>query len=439
MGESELLLVVDDDALFRERLVAVLERLGHRAVGVDGVRGALDVLGQRRVAAVLLDLSLNGPSGSALLQGLNRAGHSIPVIMVSGSGELDEVIAAFRNGAVDWLRKPLDVDELEGALDRAQARSGSPTRSAAAPDRERRPQTGRARRAAAEQEEREQAAEEADDTSARTRAALDKLVAAVRAGRLTLPPLHPTAEELRALFAQPATGAEDVIQIVERDPAVAASILRLANSSRFQPGRPITTLHAACVRLGNRRILAIAQEVIVEQLFEVDGHLGEVAEAMWANVRVTSQGARLLAELHGSVDPDEAHLAALFHNLGELALLRGLVELGGIGSTGDGLVVFAEHVERWHERVGSSLMKAWGMDPRLAHLAGDHHPRRRPPETEDGRLRRLLVEASWQMALQSGFTYLPGQEGVTATEALGELGVEEVDASRLFRGAADWV
>ena len=488
--------MVDDDATFRRRLTKVLLRLGFDSVAVGGVPAALRTLGETHIDLILLDVHLKGHTGHSLLRGLNKIGLDLPVIMMSGVGTMHDVVEALRHHAADWLTKPFEPDELWESMNRAlQAprRRRSPGRSARrsrdrrepgaptgaetqpgdAADRRRErdrtrsqetpaaPELGRAavgpevETSAQPENDERQVETEAQPASGETAGGpaargplthgeltrvLGKLGEQIQDGTIQLPPLDPVALELQELFESPAPGIGEVLAVVERDPAVAAAMLRLANSIRFQGGKAAATLKAACIRLGNRRVLTIAQEVMVKELFAGDGEFGEVATAMWENVLVTSQGARLLAERLDGLDPDEVHLAALFHNMGELVLLRVLRGLTvGREVSGDDLALFAHEVEKRHQEVGALLLKTWGISQGFVRLAGCHHKKPLAPETHEVKVLRRVVHLSWQMALRAGFDYLPGQDEPEPEDEVEALGLEWDEVEELFSRAGEWV
>ena len=195
------------------------------------------------------------------------------------------------------------------------------------------------------------------------------------------------------------------------------------------------------MRLGNRRVLSIAQEVMARDLFVAgSGTFGEIADAMWANTRVCSEGARRLAEIQGMVDPDEAHLAALFHNIGELVLLRAFRELVGLEKPSvSELRLFREEVDLHHEEVGARLLGEWGFAADFAKVASAHHVPAGREEADKVRELRLLSLAAWKLALTVGFTYLPRQEKLKPWPEVAELGLDRPEVERIFRGARSWV
>lgn len=432
MKLSTRVLIVEDDANLVEQLVRALEGLGYEAFRAEGVPEALDVLGALSIDVILLDLQLRGHSGLTLLAGLDKAGLEVPTILHSGTGTKKDVVAALRLGAVDWLDKPVGRAELKEALERAVARV---TR--------RRKRRRRARNGETTEHSLPQTIEERAEQgrSGEVRGAIAELVKQVEEGTLGLPSLDPVAQELRELFHAPDPGVAAVLEVVERDPATAASILKVANSSSYQGGQAIRTLRAACVRLGNRRVLAIAQEVMARDMFLAgSGMLGEIAEAMWANTRVCSEGARRLAEIQGVVDPDEAFLAGLFHNMGELVLLRVFRELlGNKQPSTSELWLFREECDQHHEEVGGRLLGEWGFAADFARVASAHHVPAGRDESEKVRELRLLSLVAWKLALTVGFTYLPKQEKLKPWPEVAELGLDRPQVEAIFRTARRWV
>src|SRR4051794_10182518 len=113
-------LVVDDEDDIRELGSGVLEDEGYsvRAAGDSGA--TLDAIGERRPSVVLLDVWLQGwkLDGLQLLQEIKRRDSTMPVLMISGHGNLDTAVAAVREGAVDFIEKPFEAERLIYLVDR---------------------------------------------------------------------------------------------------------------------------------------------------------------------------------------------------------------------------------------------------------------------------------------------------------------------------------
>jgi FixJ family two-component response regulator len=119
---SELVYVVDDDRRVREALSALLRANGRDVHAFDSGREFLDTLRQNVVSCLILDLRMPGMSGLEV-QRLASRDSQIPVIFITGRGDVPSTVLAMKGGAVDFLTKPLDEDALTRAVDAALARA----------------------------------------------------------------------------------------------------------------------------------------------------------------------------------------------------------------------------------------------------------------------------------------------------------------------------
>jgi two-component system nitrogen regulation response regulator NtrX len=114
-------LVVDDEADIRDLVSGVLEDEGYAVRTAADSNAALDAIEERRPSMVLLDVWLQGSrlDGLQLLQEVKRRDSTLPVLMISGHGNLDTAVAAVREGAVDFIEKPFEAERLLYLVDRA--------------------------------------------------------------------------------------------------------------------------------------------------------------------------------------------------------------------------------------------------------------------------------------------------------------------------------
>jgi two-component system nitrogen regulation response regulator NtrX len=114
-------LVVDDEADIRELVSGVLEDEGYAVRTAADSTGALEAIDDRRPSMVLLDVWLQGSrlDGLQLLQEIKRRDATLPVLLISGHGNLDTAVAAVREGAVDFIEKPFEAERLIYLVDRA--------------------------------------------------------------------------------------------------------------------------------------------------------------------------------------------------------------------------------------------------------------------------------------------------------------------------------
>ena len=114
-------LVVDDEADIRELVSGVLEDEGYAVRTAADSSATLDAIEDRRPSMVLLDVWLQGSrlDGLQLLQEIKKRDASIPVLMISGHGNLDTAVAAVREGAIDFIEKPFEAERLLYLVSRA--------------------------------------------------------------------------------------------------------------------------------------------------------------------------------------------------------------------------------------------------------------------------------------------------------------------------------
>jgi len=119
MSEAPLVHVVDDDASLRTSLLRLLRVAGFEARGYGSTGEFLLRPLPDRPGCVLLDLRMPGPSGLELQEALRRQGVSLPVVFLTGHGDVASSVRAMQAGAVDFLTKPVQRDTLFEALRRA--------------------------------------------------------------------------------------------------------------------------------------------------------------------------------------------------------------------------------------------------------------------------------------------------------------------------------
>jgi two-component system, NtrC family, response regulator AtoC len=121
------ILIVDDDKLVRWTLTQKCTEFGYFSLEASSGEEALRMLQTDPVDAILLDVHLPDLSGIEVLEKLKQAGETRSVIMMTADPQLDDVKAALRLGAYDFVSKPINFDELsvtlQNALDAGELRT----------------------------------------------------------------------------------------------------------------------------------------------------------------------------------------------------------------------------------------------------------------------------------------------------------------------------
>src|SRR5207244_6985637 len=123
------LLIVDDDAGQRSLLDSFLKSQGFDTIPASSGENALAVLRKGGINMMISDVRMPGISGLETLRQARQQHAVLPVLMVTAYAEIREAVGAMRDGAVNYLAKPIDLDELLASVQQATgARKTSPMR-----------------------------------------------------------------------------------------------------------------------------------------------------------------------------------------------------------------------------------------------------------------------------------------------------------------------
>ncbi|MDT8438393.1 MAG: sigma-54 dependent transcriptional regulator [Wenzhouxiangellaceae bacterium] len=111
-------LLVEDDAPLREALAETLELGGFDVIAVSDGPKALDVLADRAVSLLVSDIQMEPWDGLELLTRARRLRPDLPVVLMTAFGSVPQAVAAIRRGAMDYLVKPVEVEDLLGMVGR---------------------------------------------------------------------------------------------------------------------------------------------------------------------------------------------------------------------------------------------------------------------------------------------------------------------------------
>jgi two-component system response regulator FixJ len=120
--------VVDDDAAIRRSLELLLHSAGFGSALYETALDFLEIAPRLAEGCVLLDLRMPSIDGLELQALLNRLGCRLPIIVMTGQGEVQDAVRAMKAGAVDFIEKPFDDERLLGAIEQALMVSGRAAR-----------------------------------------------------------------------------------------------------------------------------------------------------------------------------------------------------------------------------------------------------------------------------------------------------------------------
>lgn len=245
----------------------------------------------------------------------------------------------------------------------------------------------------------------------------------------SLPSIPKVAQELIQQFDNPSANLESVARNIERDPVIAAKVLRLANSARFRGAREATSVEDAAMRLGFNTLRTLVMASAVTGAFKVD--TGFDLKAFWLNsFRVASIARTLARQLQ--LDADAAFTCGMMHNIGELLIQAGAPDFARRLNRQPQREAAAHAAEETlqlgfgYPEVGAELARRWQLPQLIQHAIGYQA---RPSQAPGDSVYARLVA---QSVLIGETIELDGVSEQAQQSLEGPL-FEEVDLGKLFQ------
>ena len=118
-SEAPRILIVDDDPGQRSLLTSFLQGQGFDTVTVDSGQRALETLHSGKFDMMISDVRMPGLSGLETLRLARKEHATLPVLLITAFTDIRDAVAAMRDGAVNYLAKPIDLDELLASVQQA--------------------------------------------------------------------------------------------------------------------------------------------------------------------------------------------------------------------------------------------------------------------------------------------------------------------------------
>ncbi|MBE2251094.1 MAG: HDOD domain-containing protein [Myxococcus sp.] len=188
-----------------------------------------------------------------------------------------------------------------------------------------------------------------------------------------LPRLPTVATEILDLSRRPNARIEELASLLEREPLLAAKVLKLANSSLYGAPVAVATLKQALIRMG----LSVVRDVVMEAAMQMtviraEG-FNDTLEAVRRHSTAVAWVSRFIAR-NTSIDAENAFLVGLLHDLGVSVGLIAVAEW--LKKNKQPQRLRPEHwlaVERLHEQIGAQLLESWKLPPSLVLVVRNHH------------------------------------------------------------------
>ena len=134
-ADDRTLLIVDDDRPFRERLARAMQARGFDVLSAETVHEGIAIVKERPPAYAVVDLKLDDGNGLDVVETLHGTRPNARVVVLTGFGNIATAVAAVKFGAIDYLPKPADADDIMGALLAAPGAKPNPPENPMSADR----------------------------------------------------------------------------------------------------------------------------------------------------------------------------------------------------------------------------------------------------------------------------------------------------------------
>jgi HD-like signal output (HDOD) protein len=213
------------------------------------------------------------------------------------------------------------------------------------------------------------------------------LAAELSRGNVDLPSFPEIAIRVRKVLSDPKSSIEQVVRVVGSEPALAARLLRIANSASLnRSGRTVTDLRAAINRIGYNMVrsasmaFSMAQIRKSNKLSGLEHHLND----LWERSTVAAAFSYVLARNCTKVNPDEAMLTGMMHGIGKLYVLTRVVDHPEPFASN---TMLNQIIGEWHASIGKAILENWNFSESMAQAVGDQTDYSRteegPPDLSD--------------------------------------------------------
>jgi HD-like signal output (HDOD) protein len=325
------ILFVDDESAvldgLRDRLRK--QRREWEMVFALGGEAALTECARAPFDVVVSDMRMPGMDGATFLQHVKDEYPSTIRIVLSGHAERESIMRSLPV-AHQYLSKPCDAETLRGVIARACA----------------------------------QLALMKDES-------LRGLVGRVA----SLPSVSAVYTELTQVLGRETSSVDDVVRVVERDPAMCLKLLQVVNSAFFGLPRKIKVMREAIAYLGTERIRSLT---LVSQIFAVAGE-GSADGPLLSAIQEHSTMVACVARALSPTNAEDAFMGGMLHDVGRIVLLLAdperyaCVRQHGGERSGSSLMVERERLGATHAEVGAYVLGTWGVPLGIAAAVLGHH------------------------------------------------------------------
>lgn len=215
---------------------------------------------------------------------------------------------------------------------------------------------------------------------------VQSLAAELSGGKVELPSFPDVAIRVRKILADDRTTLEQVVRVIGSEPALAARLLKMANSAAFSRGKAVADLRTAINRMGYNMVRSAAMSFAMAQIRQASSlkSIEPMLEGLWKESVQVAAVAYVLARNFTQRNADEALLAGLLHGIGKLYILTRCVQHPALFHDQPSLQSL---LRDWHASIGKAILENWELPAEICEAVNDHEDierdHRGPPDLTD--------------------------------------------------------
>ena len=255
-----------------------------------------------------------------------------------------------------------------------------------------------------------------------------------------LPPLPHVASQAIALVEDPDTTAGKLTDLLGKDTALAARVLKIANSAMFSFQREITTLNQAIMIIGFKALKGI---IVAATLRQLNRSYGPLERTIWENSTCTAMSAYLICQRIRKPYLDEAFLLGLLHDLGKIVLVRQLPDdykkVADLTKKGKSFVEVEQELLGFaHPLIGALVAKKWNFSPETCQVILHHHDPLEGPLDNPLDEKTAIIQAANLFAHKLGHGHFKGypEQEEACVKATAYIGLDEAGNAALLEDIA---
>jgi HD-like signal output (HDOD) protein len=189
-------------------------------------------------------------------------------------------------------------------------------------------------------------------------------------GQVDLPSFPEIALQVRRILSDPDTKMEQIVRVVGSEPALAARLVRIANSAAInRGGKNVTDLRAAIARIGHNMVRSASMSFSMNQIRTANklASLAPHLNDLWERSTYVAAYAYVLARTCTRVNPDEAMLTGMMHGIGKLYILTRATGHPELFATED---VLNDIINDWYPSIGKAILENWKFSETMARAVG---------------------------------------------------------------------